>query len=49
MECKDAMIKAKVPIVPGSPGIVEEVEKALDIAHKIGYPVLLKSGFWWRR
>src|SRR5690348_18256209 len=31
MECKDAMIKAKVPTVPGSPGIVEEVEKALDI------------------
>lgn len=45
MECKDAMMKAKVPTVPGSPGIVEEVEKALDIAHKIGYPVLLKSVF----
>src|SRR5574341_2290869 len=45
MLCKDAMIKAKVPTVPGSPGIVEEVEKALDIAHKIGYPVLLKSVF----
>src|SRR5574338_1234104 len=45
MECKDAMIKAKVPTVPGSPGIVEEVEKALDIAHNIGYPVLLKSVF----
>ena len=45
MLCKDAMAKAKVPTVPGSPGIVEEVEKALDIAHKIGYPVLLKSVF----
>jgi len=45
MLCKDTMIKAKVPIVPGSPGIVEEVDKALDIAHKIGYPVLLKSVF----
>lgn len=45
MLCKDAMIKAKVPTVPGSPGIVEEVEKALDIAHQIGYPVLLKSVF----
>src|SRR5205807_9089317 len=31
--------------IPGSPGIVEEVEKALDIANKIGYPVLLKSVF----
>ncbi len=45
MLCKDAMTKANVPTVPGSPGIVEEVEKALDIAHKIGYPVLLKSVF----
>ncbi len=45
MLCKDAMMKAKVPTVPGSPGIVEEVEKALDVAHQIGYPVLLKSVF----
>lgn len=45
MLCKSAMEKAKVPTVPGSPGIVEEVEKALDVAHQIGYPVLLKSVF----
>jgi acetyl-CoA/propionyl-CoA carboxylase len=45
MLCKDAMAKAKVPTVPGSPGIVEEVQKALDVAHDIGYPVLLKSVF----
>jgi acetyl-CoA/propionyl-CoA carboxylase len=45
MLCKAAMMKAKVPTVPGSLGIVEEVEKALDIAHQIGYPVLLKSVF----
>lgn len=45
MLCKEAMAKAKVPTVPGSPGIVEEVEKALNIAHQIGYPVLLKSVF----
>lgn len=45
MLCKAAMVKAKVPTVPGSPGTVDEVEKALDIAHQIGYPVLLKSVF----
>ncbi len=45
MLCKAAMAKAKVPTVPGSLGIVAEVEKALDIAHEIGYPVLLKSVF----
>jgi acetyl-CoA/propionyl-CoA carboxylase len=39
------MAQANVPTVPGSPGIVEEAEKALDIANKIGYPVLLKSVF----
>jgi acetyl-CoA/propionyl-CoA carboxylase len=39
------MTKAKVPTVPGSDGIIEEVEKAADVAHKAGYPVLLKSAF----
>ncbi len=45
MLCKEAMAKAKVPTVPGSAGIVDEVEKALGVAHEIGYPVLLKSVF----
>ncbi len=45
MLCKEAMLKAKIPTVPGSQGIVEEVEAALDVAHEIGYPVLLKSVF----
>src|ERR687886_2861128 len=39
------MKKAKVPTVPGSDGIVENVEKAADIADEAGYPVLLKSAF----
>lgn len=43
MRCKEAMLKAKVPTVPGSPDIVKDVEEALNIANKIGYPVLLKS------
>jgi len=43
MRCKAAMLKAKVPTVPGSPDIVKDVEEALSIANKIGYPVLLKS------
>jgi acetyl-CoA/propionyl-CoA carboxylase len=29
--------------VPGSPDLVKDVEEALSIANKIGYPVLLKS------
>ncbi|MEM3064130.1 MAG: acetyl-CoA carboxylase biotin carboxylase subunit [Candidatus Nitrosotenuis sp.] len=43
MRCKAAMLKAKVPTVPGSPDLVKDVDEALDIANKIGYPVLLKS------
>jgi acetyl-CoA/propionyl-CoA carboxylase len=45
MKCKAIMQKAKVPTVPGSDGIVEDVELAANIAHDAGYPVLLKSAF----
>jgi len=43
MQCKSAMLKAKVPTVPGSPGLVKDVEEALKIANDIEYPVMLKS------
>ena len=43
MECKAAMLKAKVPTVPGSPGLVKDADEAEKIANDIGYPVLLKS------
>ncbi|HZT35583.1 MAG TPA: acetyl-CoA carboxylase biotin carboxylase subunit [Nitrososphaera sp.] len=45
MKCKEVMKKAKVPTVPGSDGIIEDVEKAANVAHEAGYPVLLKSAF----
>jgi acetyl-CoA/propionyl-CoA carboxylase len=45
MKCKAVMKKARVPTVPGSDGIVEDIEKAADIADEAGYPVLLKSAF----
>ncbi|MGH1566557.1 MAG: acetyl-CoA carboxylase biotin carboxylase subunit [Nitrosopumilus sp.] len=43
MECKAAMLKAKVPTVPGSPDLVKDADEAEKIANDIGYPVLLKS------
>ncbi len=43
MRCKSVMNDAKVPTVPGSPGLVESVDEATGIANEIGYPVLLKS------
>jgi acetyl-CoA/propionyl-CoA carboxylase len=45
MRCKAAMLKAKVPTVPGSPDLVKDVDEALTIANEIEYPVLLKSVF----
>ncbi|MCK5818995.1 MAG: ATP-grasp domain-containing protein [Psychromonas sp.] len=35
--------KNKVPVVPGSHGILTDPEQALQIASDIGYPVLLKA------
>jgi acetyl-CoA carboxylase biotin carboxylase subunit len=40
---KKAMIKAGVPVVPGSPGVVEDEEKAERTAKEIGFPVILKA------
>jgi acetyl-CoA carboxylase, biotin carboxylase subunit len=40
---KKAMIKAGVPVIPGSPGVVEDEDKALGVAAEIGYPVILKA------
>ena len=37
------MIKAKVPVIPGSDGEVHTAEEALEVAEKIGYPVMLKA------
>lgn len=40
---KETMIKAKVPVVPGSPGLLESVQEAKKVAAKIGYPVMIKA------
>ena len=37
------MKKAKVPILPGSDGILKDVDEALATAAKIKYPVILKA------
>ncbi len=43
MKCKEVMLKAKVPTVPGSPDLVKDADEAMSIANEIKYPVLLKS------
>jgi acetyl-CoA carboxylase biotin carboxylase subunit len=40
---KKAMLKAGVPVVPGSQGVVEDEEKAVRVAKDIGFPVILKA------
>lgn len=37
------MIKANVPVIPGSKGEVFTVKEALEVAEEIGYPVMLKA------
>lgn len=37
------MIQADVPVIPGSDGIVENLEQAYETAGKLGYPVMVKA------
>jgi acetyl-CoA carboxylase biotin carboxylase subunit len=40
---KETMIKAGVPVVPGSEGLIKDVKLAKKTAIEIGYPVMLKA------
>jgi acetyl-CoA carboxylase biotin carboxylase subunit len=40
---KETMIRAKVPVVPGSEGLLRDVKQGLKLAKEIGYPVILKA------
>ena len=40
---RQMMIEAGVPVVPGSNGIIENVNLAKELAKEIGYPVILKA------
>ncbi|AWI07444.1 acetyl-CoA carboxylase biotin carboxylase subunit [Clostridium drakei] len=40
---RDIMIKAKVPIVPGSKGSIKDEKQLLKVAKEIGYPVMVKA------
>lgn len=36
-------LKAKIPVVPGSSGLIENIEEAKELAQHIGYPILVKA------
>lgn len=40
---KETMIKADVPIIPGSEGLVKDLDHGLKLAEEIGYPIILKA------
>ncbi len=40
---RETMKKAGVPVVPGSTGLIQDVEDGLRIADEIGYPVIIKA------
>jgi acetyl-CoA carboxylase biotin carboxylase subunit len=42
-KARQAMKRAKVPILPGSDGIIGTADEALEWAKKVGYPVILKA------
>lgn len=42
-KARDMAIQAKVPVIPGSDGTVDNEKDALEVAKKIGYPVIIKA------
>jgi acetyl-CoA carboxylase biotin carboxylase subunit len=42
-EARKLAKSAKVPVVPGSDGLIADEAQALKFAHQVGYPVLIKA------
>src|SRR5690606_24723206 len=43
MTAKETMIKAGVPVIPGSEDLLQSVEEAKKLAEEMGYPIILKA------
>ncbi len=43
VEARRTMIKAGVPVLPGSPDPIESPEEAIALAKEIGFPVIIKA------
>ena len=43
VSAREIAMKAGVPCVPGSDGLISDVEEAVRVADRIGYPVLIKA------
>lgn len=42
-KAREIMMSSGIPVVPGSQGAVSDVNEAMSIAEKIGYPVMVKA------
>ncbi|GIP48480.1 Biotin carboxylase [compost metagenome] len=40
---KQTMKEANVPVIPGSDGLIEDLDEAVMVARDIGYPVIIKA------
>jgi acetyl-CoA carboxylase, biotin carboxylase subunit len=40
---KETMIKAGVPVVPGSGGLLKDIKEGIKTSNEIGYPIILKA------
>ncbi|WNC17475.1 acetyl-CoA carboxylase biotin carboxylase subunit [Brevibacillus brevis] len=40
---KSTMSQANVPLVPGTDGLIDDIDEALEVAGRIGYPVIVKA------
>ncbi len=43
MTAKETMIKAGVPVIPGSEDLLQSVDEAKQLAGEMGYPIILKA------
>jgi acetyl-CoA carboxylase, biotin carboxylase subunit len=43
VEARRVMTAAGVPVVPGSPGVLENEQQVRAMAHEIGFPIMLKA------
>ena len=42
-KAREMAVKARVPVIPGSDGIIDNEKEALAVAKKIGFPVIIKA------
>ena len=43
VEARKLAQKAKVPVVPGSEGVIQDEKDAMKLANEIGYPIIIKA------